>query len=159
MYDVIKAVIYAGNYKLSEIQHKIKKMYAHGDLTDDQMDELINLAGNGASSDAERPETLDMLRKLYERLGAFESRMDDFDERLKALQTDNPEEPDVDSDATIPTYEPWEPWDGISNKYQINKIVSHIDKLWISTYKGQNVWEPGAPGIDERFWKEYIPES
>ena len=28
-------------------------------------------------------------------------------------------------------------------------------KVWESTYTGQNVWEPGTPGIDERFWVKY----
>lgn len=48
---------------------------------------------------------------------------------------------------------PWEPWDGLSDKYQPGAIVSHGGKVWESTYDGQNVWEPGAVGIDERFWR------
>jgi hypothetical protein len=31
--------------------------------------------------------------------------------------------------------------------------VTHKGKVWISTFNGQNVWEPGTVG--EQFWKEY----
>ena len=61
MYNIIKSVIAAGGYKLADIQHKIKKMYAMGDITEDQMTELLALAAAGVSPDAERPETVAML--------------------------------------------------------------------------------------------------
>ena len=40
MYDILKSVISAGGYKLAEIQHKIKKLYILGDLTEEQADEI-----------------------------------------------------------------------------------------------------------------------
>ena len=146
MYDIIKSVIYAGNYKLADIQYKIKKLYATGDLSDAQMDELMLLAAEGVSTDAERPEPLAMIRILSERIDALEA-------RLNAMSDDaETEEPETGED--IVEHPAWEPWDGISNKYQPGDIVTHNGKVWESTYAGQNVWEPGATGIDERFWKE-----
>lgn len=41
MYNVIKSVVASGGFKLADIQHKIKKLYALGDLTEAQMDELL----------------------------------------------------------------------------------------------------------------------
>ena len=137
MYNVLKAVISAGGYKLSEIQYKVKKLYATGDLTEEQMDELLALASGGISADAERPEVLEMLKSLSDRIEVLEK---------KLTPGDDPEEP--------AEYEKWQPWDGISNKYQYGAIVSHGGKLWQSNYEGQNVWEPGAPGT-ETLWVVY----
>lgn len=138
MYEMIKEVILAGGYKLAEIQRKVKKLYCWGDITEAQADELLAMAAAGVSPEAERPEVLDMLRTMNERLTDLES-------RLAALEG---AEPDAEE------YEEWKPWDGVSDKYQLGAIVSHNGQLWESTFSGKNVWEPGALGTDA-LWKEY----
>lgn len=145
MYEIIKNVITAGGYKLAEIQHKVKKLYILGDITEAQMDELLALAAAGVSSDAERPEVLDMLRSLS-------ARIDAHDVRLSALEggSSGSEEP--------AGYEEWAAWDGVSNKYQQGAIVTHNGQLWRSAFNGQNVWEPGAAGT-EALWVEYEPSE
>ena len=141
MYEVLKAVIYAGNFKLAEMQHKVKKLYATGDLTDQQLDELLRLATQGVSVDAERPEVLRMLQSLSDRVSALEKKLADQ------------EEPGDEQ----PEHEAWQPWDGISDKYQLDAVVTHNGQLWKSIYNGQNVWEPGAAGT-ETLW-ENITEA
>ena len=131
MYEILKTVISAGGYKLADIQHKVKKLYATGDLTEGQMDELLALTMGGISPEGERPEVMAMLQSLADRIAALE-------EKLKAA------EPGTET----PEPEAWKPWDGMSNKYQNGAIVSHNGKLWESVYAGQNVWEPGAAGTD-----------
>jgi len=138
MYEVFKSVISAGGFKLAEIQYKVKKLYATGDLTEEQMDELLRMAVEGISPDGERPEVMEMLKRLSERIEAVE-------EKLKATEPGE-EEP--------AGYEPWQPWDGISDKYQKGSIVSHNGLVYESVYEGQNVWEPGAPGT-EGLWVVY----
>jgi hypothetical protein len=145
MYEVIKSVIIAGGYKLAEIQRKVKKLYLLGDITEEQMDELLSLAAGGVSTDAERPEVLDMIQTLATEIKALES-------RVKDLEGDEPAEPDV------PAYPAWKPWDGISKDYQQGAIVSHNGQLWESVFNGQNVWEPGASGTDA-LWVIYTPEA
>lgn len=145
MYEIIRSVITAGGYKLAEIQHKVKKLYILGDLTEEQTDELLALAAQGVSADAERPEVLTMLRNLS-------ARIDAHDARLTALEggaADN-EEPAA--------YEEWAAWDGVSDKYQQGAVVTHSGKLWRSAYNGQNVWEPGTAGT-ESLWVEYTPDT
>lgn len=141
MYEVLKSVISAGGYKLAEIQHKIKKLYVLGDITEEQMGELLTLAAAGVSADAERPEVLAMLQRLS-------ARIDGIDERVAALEggTTDPETP--------AEYETWVSWDGVSNQYQPGTVVSHNGQLWRSTYDGQNVWEPGTAGT-ESLWAKY----
>lgn len=131
MYEILKTVISAGGYKLADIQHKVKKLYATGDLTEGQMDELLALTMGGISPEGERPEVMAMLQSLADRITALE-------EKLKTA------EPGTET----PEPEAWKPWDGMSNKYQYGEIVSHNGKLWRSNYEGQNVWEPGAAGTD-----------
>jgi hypothetical protein len=144
MYNLIKSVIQRGGYKLSDIQMRAKKLYLMGDITEEEMDSLLDMASRGVSPDAERPEVLVMLKKLSDR-------MDGFERRLAALETVGEEEP-VDPDAPV-EYEAWTPWDGISDKYQQGAVVSHGGKVWESVFEGQNVWEPGAPGT-EAMWVE-----
>ena len=142
MKTILKNVISVGGYKLSEMQHKIKKMYILGDLTEADMDELLALASGGVSADAERPEVMQMIHTLDEKISAL-------DVRVKNLEG-KPDEPDVPEG----DYLAWKPWDGISNDYQPGAIVTHIGKTWISTHTGQNVWEPGVVG--DQFWVEYM---
>ena len=134
MYEILKTVISAGGYKLADIQHKVKKLYATGDLTEGQMDELLALTMGGISPEGERPEVMAMLQSLADRITALE-------EKLKTA------EPGTET----PEPEAWKPWDGMSNKYQQGATVSHNGKLWQSVFAGQNVWEPGAVGT-ENLW-------
>lgn len=135
MVNVIKSVITAGGYKLNEVQRKIKKLYMLGDITEAEMDELLSLAADGVSSDAERPEVIAMLKSLSDKI-------DSLTARVAALE--GGEEPE-------PEYTAWEPWDGISNKYQYGAVVTHKGNVWESIFNGQNVWEPGTQGT-EKLW-------
>ena len=139
MYNIFKNRIAAGGFKLVDIQYRIKKLYALGDLTEEQTDELLSLSQQHASVDAERPETLAMLKSLSDRIATIE-------EKLEAGETP--------SDTPAEEYDVWEPWNGVSNKYQPGAIVTHNGKLWKSIHTGQNTWEPGTVGT-ERLWVEY----
>lgn len=143
-YHILKNAIGAGGYKLTDMQGKIKKMYMLGDLTEEQLDELLALAFNCISAEAERPE-------MRITIGVLATRIEALEARVKVLEDgENAEAGEGTGEGEI---EPWEPWDGLSDKYQPGAIVSHGGKVWESTYDGQNVWEPGAVGIDERFWR------
>lgn len=133
MYEVLKAVMTAGGYKLAEIQHKVKKLYVLGDLTEAQMEELLVMAAGGVSADAERPEVMAMLQSLADRIAALEAKLSAGEE--------------------TPAHGAWKPWDGMSSEYQYGATVSHNGVLWQSVYEGQNVWEPGAAGT-EQLWVE-----
>ena len=141
-YDILKKRINAGGEKLGEIQEIIKRFYANGDLTVGQMEELIELSQQKADHNAERPEYLSMLQSLAVRVEALEKKL-----------ASAPGEDGNEAEGETET-EAWHPWDGISNKYQKDAIVSHNGKLWQSVFEGQNVWEPGAVGT-ESLWVEY----
>lgn len=144
MYEILKSVIFAGGYKLADIQRKAKKLYTMGELTESQLDELLSLASGGVSTDAERPETLQLIQTLAKEIECLK-------ERVKALESTNDEGGNEETEE--PTYPAWKPWDGISKDYQTGAVVSHSGKLWESVFAGQNVWEPGAAGTDS-LWVE-----
>lgn len=138
MYHIIKNVITGGNYKLKEIQHKIKKLYVTGDLTEEQAEQLISLASGSVSLESERPEITMLIQVITDKINILE-------DRVKKLEGT----PEVSEQ-----YAAWEPWDGISRDYQAGAIVTHNDELWQSVYEGQNVWEPGAAG--QQFWIPFL---
>ena len=144
MYDILKNRIQTGGYKLADIQARAKKLYAMGDLTEGQLDELMALSQQKASPEAERPETLKMLQNLSERVSTIEKQLASQDGTQTETET--------------PEYEEWEqPIAGLTDKYQHGAIVRRNGKLWQSDFIGQNVWEPGVPGT-ESLWVEYVEE-
>ena len=140
MYEVIKSVITAGGYKLAEIQHKVKKLYVFGDITEEQMDELLSLAAGGVSTDAERPENLKLIENLAAEIEALKV-------RVATLEG-------TEDGGEVEEYPAWKNWDGISKDYQTGAIVTHNGQLWQSVFSGQNVWEPGTAGT-ESLWTIY----
>ena len=155
---VFEAVIRGGDYKLSDIQEKIEKSYIGNKLTEDDRNDLFRQASEGMNIAGERPDDDARFATLLQYIRALEDRVKTLEESVFKPEDgdatepgENPEEPDVPA----VTYEKWQPWDGISNKYQPGAIVDHKDKLWESIHPGQNVWEPGAPGT-ERVWREYV---
>lgn len=142
MYTIIKAVIEKGGNKLSDLIFNIRKEYWHKNLTDVECEELIEMANAAASPEAERPETLEMIAALADRVHALEI--------WKAETEAGNDGSDTSTDTTYPN---WKPWDGTGTDYQKGAIVFHNDMLWQSVYGGQNVWEPGV--VDSRFWVAY----
>lgn len=138
MINVMKSVIANGGYKLTEIQRKVKKLYLIGDISESQMDELLHLAAEGVCAEAERPEMTEIVRTLAEQIESLAA-------RISALEGGEAE--------TEKSYPAWMPWNGISKNYPQGAIVSHNEKLWISVFNGQNVWEPNTVGAD--FWVPY----
>lgn len=94
-------------------------------------------AAEHLSAEMERPENIEILKKLA-------GRVMDLEARVAVLEGKGEET----------GYPAWKPWDGLSNDYQYGAIVSHGGKLWQSVYNGQNVWEPGTLGA-ETLWTEY----
>ena len=67
------------------------------------------------------------------------------------------EKPAVQTGSEIREWEPWHPLKEFTH-YQFGDKTRHGGKVWRDvldpTGDTLNVWEPGAPGIDERYWVE-----
>lgn len=91
MLQAFQAIISAGGYDLADIIQRIKTMYAMGDLTEDEMKQLLDFAAANADQDA-------MLPDMLERVGALETRLAAVEERVGKLEAGGvepgePEEP------------------------------------------------------------------
>lgn len=72
MKDFIVGVIEKGDYKLEEIESKIKKLFVLGDLTSEEMDELLRLAADSVDNSAQ----IDLFQMVV-----------DLSHRVEALET------------------------------------------------------------------------
>ena len=91
MFATFQTIINAGGYDLTDLTQRIKTMYAMGELTEDEMKQLLDSAAANANQDA-------MLPDMSERVGALETRIAAVEERVGKLEAggvepDEPEEP------------------------------------------------------------------
>lgn len=149
MFNILKNVIRNGGMPLLQVNERIETMYVSGRINSQERGELIELMHSKANPANETGDWKTMYEALVEKYNALEERLNAIEKGLGLN-----EQPDGEEGETV--YPAWEPWDGVSNRYQKGTIVTHNDKIWESMFEGQNVWEPGAPGIDERYWKEVI---
>lgn len=147
MYEIVKNVIMSGNFKLSDMRKKIDTLWVQGDLTEEQRTELIALMKNYLNPETESPEQVELYKQILAKYA-------DHEERITRLENGGVEpEPPVGIEVPV-----WEPWDGVSDRYQYGAVVAIDQKYYISIYQGQNTWMPGSMGT-ESLWKEISKED
>lgn len=141
LYELIKDVIKAKNFKKDDMVSKIERAWYKGDITEEEREELLSLMAENLNPEAERPEWLEIAKTLLGQIESLKERVT----KLEKGETTTPEE--------TPTYEKWTKWDYISDKYQFGAIVEHNGIVYENTLQGmQNTWEPGTQGT-EAIWK------
>ncbi|WP_418419297.1 hypothetical protein [Blautia sp.] len=159
MYEIFKSVIASKSYNLEEMIKKINIRWVEDILTEEQREELIALAQTNADpSQSNAP-----LQKQIEEISKKQIALEDTVEKLSATVQKIKET--VESGGTVvPEPEPpiteeyptWEPYNGIPPvPYQVGSKVTHNGKKWESMVPN-NVWEPGAFGVDQNIWKEVV---
>ena len=91
MFETVQTIINSGGYDLADLTVRIKTLYALGELSKEEMEQLLDSAADNANQDA-------MLPGVVERVGALETRMAAVEERIGKLETGGvelgePEEP------------------------------------------------------------------
>ena len=159
MYEIFKSVIASKSYNLEEMIKKINIRWVEDILTEEQREELITMAQTNADpSQSNAP-----LQKQIEEISKKQIALEDTVEKLRAMVQKIKET--VESGGTVvPEPEPpiteeypaWEPYNGIPPvPYQVGSKVAHNGKKWESMVPN-NVWEPGAFGVDQNIWKEVV---
>lgn len=159
MYEIFKSVITSKSYNLEQMIKKINTRWVEDTLTEEQREELIALAQTNADpSQSNAP-----LQKQIEEISKKQIALEDTVEKLSATVQKIKET--VESGGTVvPDPEPpvteeypaWEPYNGIPPvPYQAGSKVTHNGKKWESMVPN-NVWEPGAFGVDQNIWKEVV---
>lgn len=134
MKTIFENVIHSGNYKLIDMQRKIKQACVEGDIGEAEKAELLTLAANNVNANGEKPDDDARFASLLARIEKLEAEVFGADEGAESTE-----------------YPVWKPWDGISKDYKFGARVTHGDFVWESAHPGQNVWEPGTPGT-ENMW-------
>ena len=159
MYEIFKSVIASKSYNLEEMIKKINIRWVEDILTEEQREELITMAqANADPSKSNAP-----LQKQIEEISKKQIALEDTVEKLSAMVQKIKET--VEGGGTVvPDPEPpiteeypvWEPYNGIPPvPYQVGSKVTHDGKKWESMVPN-NVWEPGAFGVDQNIWKEVV---
>lgn len=149
MYEIIKNIIENGTFRVSDLTNKIDTLWAESKLSDEERNQLVQMMTDYLNPASEAPE----LKEMHERL---ETRVNVLEAEAQALKG---EEPGGGEEGTV-TVPAWEPWDGISNKYQYGAVVTHNGKYFLDVLQEmQNTWEPESAGVDERYWKEITKEQ
>lgn len=91
MFETFQTIINAGGYDLADLTERIKTLYALGELSDDEMTQLLDSAAANANQDA-------MLPDISERVGALETRIAAVEDRVGkpeagGVEPGEPEEP------------------------------------------------------------------
>ena len=80
MFATFQTIINAGGYDLADLSERIKTLYAMGELTDEEMKQLLESAADNADQDI-------LLPDMSERVGALETRIAAVEERVGKLET------------------------------------------------------------------------
>lgn len=91
MYNVMREYLGRGSYKLRDMQEKVDKLWIMGSLTDEQRDELHDMARGNAAAGNE----VDVLAKLAELEG-----------RIKALEEGEQDNQSGETAGEYPAYTP-----------------------------------------------------
>ena len=148
MAAILRNVIRSGGMPLAQVSERIETMYLTGRITGEERAELTEMMHGKASPENEAGDYKALYEALAKKYTELEARMEAVE---KAVGLGGEEE---GSEAGVPE---WEKWDGVSGGYEKGAIVSHNGKKWENMLEGmRNVWEPGAAGVDERYWREVV---
>lgn len=132
MYSTIKSVIDSGRYELNDMLKKIDTIWLQGGITDEQKDELVELARDKADPAQSYAPLQEQIDQAFAKISALESRVS----VLEAGETPEP----------APEPEEWPQWvqpTGAHDAYNTGDKVTYNGKHYQSTING-NVWSPDA---------------
>lgn len=129
MYDVVKDVINEGTYELVDICIKINKLWVESVLSEEQRDELVELARSKAVPDNSYAENKEQINLLWRAL-------EDITTRITALENEGGVEP-----PTVEEYPEYVQPTGAHDAYNTGDKVTFQGKKYIC--KMDNcVWDP-----------------
>lgn len=132
MYTIISNVIKSRNYELNDMLRKIDTIWVQGSLTDEERDELVELARENADPAQSYAPLQEQINNAFVAIKALE-------ERVKALEAGEAPEPG-------PEPEEWPEWvqpTGAHDAYNTGDKVTYNGKHYTSLLDG-NVWSPDA---------------
>ena len=146
MYDIIKNVIENKDYELVDMLYKINKMYIESEITEEQKEELDNLARTNANAE-------NSYAPLQKQLENTNLRIDSLEERIAKLEgqaTEEPTEPEP-----VDEYSEFKQPSGAHDAYHVGDKITYNGKKYICKLDNC-VWTPDAY---PQGWQEVVEET
>lgn len=136
MYGIIKPVIERKNYELTSILKKINTLWAENELSDEQREELIELARENADPKNSYATLEKQVDSLFENMGKMGKTLTEVLKRLVALEGGEvePEEPTEE-------YPPYVQPSGAHDAYKFGDKITYNGKKY-TCQKDGCVWTP-----------------
>ena len=146
MFEIVKNVILAKNYKLEDMLNKINVLWIEGSISDEEKTSLISLARDNAVAENSYKPIQEQLDNLYKEF-------DDFKEEVNARL--NTLEGKEDIEEPVEEYPPFVKPEGAHDCYNEGDKIIYNGKKYICKINGC-VWSP-----DEypQGWKEVVEET
>lgn len=125
MYEIIKNVIEKQDFDLREMLYKIAKMYIEGYITEEEKEELEEIARNNAKSENSYTPLQEQIDDLYSK----------YEELYKLIKADEPENP-VEEE-----YPEYKQPTGAHDAYNTGAKITFKGEKWEALQDGL-VWSP-----------------
>ena len=142
MFETFQTIINAGGYDLADLTERLKTMYVMGELTEQEMKQLLEQAQTSAKPD-------DSYAPLAERVKAIEEWETIIEERLSKLESGSstdPGEPEESGDKWPEYKQPT----GAHDAYRVGDKITYNGKHYTCVKDGC-VW---PPDIYQQGWQE-----
>lgn len=103
-YEDLRAQISSGDFKLQAMLDKLTRLYIEDMLTEEEYDDLMQLARDNANPDKEIEENTDIVKQLMLHVTESEQKLKDLEARVAKL-----EDPESEPEEPVVTYEPYDP--------------------------------------------------
>lgn len=133
MFETFQTLINAGGYDLADLTERIKTMYVMGELTEDEMKQLLEQAQDNAKPD-------DSYAPLVDRVKAIEERETTIEERLSKLESGSSTDPGAPEEPADEWPEYKQPT-GAHDAYRVGDKITYNGKHY-TCVMDECVWTP-----------------
>lgn len=126
MYEIIKNVIESGDYELKDYLHKINRMYMENEITEEQKNELDNLAREYANAENSYAPVQKQIDDIYVEINEIK-------DRINKLEGTEPVEPEEYPEYVQPS--------GSHDAYNTGDKITYNGKKYVCKMDGC-VWSP-----------------
>lgn len=103
-YEDLRAQISSGEFKLQAMLDKLTRLYIEDMLTEEEYDDLMQLARDNANPDKDIEENTDIIKQLMQHVTMSEEKLKDLEARIAKL-----EDPGSEPEEPVVTYEEYDP--------------------------------------------------
>lgn len=103
-YEDMRSQIASGGFKLQAMLDKLTRLYIEDMLSEEEYDDLMQLARDNASADSELSGDIEFTKELMAKVTKLEQDVASIDERIKKL-----EDPEYTPQEPVTTYEEYDP--------------------------------------------------